>query len=33
MNKPDILLYEEDYSTGSHNNKDIVLIKPEFLVA
>ena len=31
MGKLDALLQRPDFSTGSHNNKSVVLIKLEFL--
>ena len=32
MRKPDVLSWELDHSNSSCDNKDVVLIKPEFLV-
>ena len=32
MEKPDILSWRPDHNNGLYNNKNIILIKPEFLI-
>ena len=32
MEKPDMLSWRLDHSNGLHNNKDVILIKLEFLI-